>query len=130
MLITHSIIPSLIVSLLGIIFLYPALILAGFCLFLHVFIDTFDWGTNFFFFPKKIWGLKFLISKEEFLNFKRLIAQYNHPAAFFDFKYYANKTCLAIEIIIFIGMVFSLFLFARQYLYFILFYFLFLLFHL
>ncbi len=130
MLITHSIIPGGIVIILGLIFLSPAVILSGCILLVHVIIDSFDWGTNLFYFPKTLHGFKMLISKEEFNNLDRYLAQYNDPASFFDFKYYNSKPCLLAELILFILMIFSVVFLAIEYFYFIFFYFIFLLFHL
>ena len=60
-LITHSIIPSIIVIVLGIVFNWPALVISGFALFLHIFVDLFDWGTNLFYFSKKMIGPRLFI---------------------------------------------------------------------
>ena len=68
MLISHSIIPSFLIIIIGIIFIWPVLFFSGLAYSIHVIIDTFDWGTNFFYFQKKQIGLKLLISKEEFEN--------------------------------------------------------------
>ena len=105
MLITHSIIPGVFIMIIGIILNWNALILCGFCLFLHVFVDTFDWGTNLLYFPKKLVGFKFLITKDEFENLDKYLAQYKQNESFFDFKYYKCKACLAIEGILFIIMI-------------------------
>lgn len=130
MLITHSMIPGIGVTLIGLFFLYPPLIISGFSLFLHVFIDTFDWGTNLLYFPKKLYGLKLLITEEEFNNLDDLLSNFNRPEAFFDFKYYNNKFCLITEFLFFIHMLIFLLLLAIEYLYLIMFYFFFLAFHL
>ncbi|MFX0141584.1 MAG: hypothetical protein ACFFDN_48550, partial [Candidatus Hodarchaeota archaeon] len=105
LLISHSIIPSIIIIILGYILNWPALIFGGFSYTIHIIIDTIDWGTNFFYFQKKQIGIKLLISKEEFENLPKYLAKYKNPASFFDEKYYNNKFCLAIEIILFILMI-------------------------
>ena len=130
MLITHSIIPSLIIIIFGIIFLWPALILGGFVYFLHIVLDSFDWGTNFFYFPKKPFGLKLLITKEELENLPKYLANYKRPESFFDSKYYGSRWNIAFEIILFLLMITSIMLFAFQYFLFTIFYFVFLAFHL
>ena len=130
MLVTHSIIPSIILIVFGLIFSLPFLIICGIAYFIHIFIDTIDWGTNFFYFQKKQVGLKFLISKDEFENLSKYLAEYKVPASFFDEKYYSNKICLSVEIMVFILMIVFLILFALQYIFMILLYFLFLYFHL
>jgi hypothetical protein len=130
LLITHSIIPSVVIIIFGYVFNLPALFLSGFSYFIHIFIDTFDWGTNFFYFQKKQVGFKLLISKEEFENLPQYLAKYKVPASYFDEKYYSNKICLGMEIIIFILMVIFIVLFAVNYIYMILLYFLWLYFHL
>jgi len=130
MLISHSIIPSIFVMIIGFLFNWYALILCGICLFLHVFIDTFDWGTNLFYFPKKLVGLKFLITKDEFENLDKYLAQYKQNESFFDFKYYSCKVCLALEGILFVLMIFFSVLNALEYILIVPLYFLGLFFHL
>ena len=104
MLISHSIIPSVVVVILGLILNWIALVICGICLFIHVFVDTFDWGTNLFYFPKKLVGLKLLITKDEFENLDKYLAQYKQNESFFDFRYYSCKVCLVLEGILFILM--------------------------
>ena len=130
LLISHSIIPSIIVIIIGYILNWPALVIGGFSYAVHITIDTIDWGTNFFYFQKKQIGFKLLISKEEYENLPKYLARYKIPASFFDEKYYNNKVCLATEIILFILMIIFILLFAVQYLFMILLYFLGLYFHL
>jgi hypothetical protein len=129
MLITHSIIPGTIILIFGLIFNWIALTLSGISYLIHVLIDTFDWGTNLFYFPKNQVGLKLLISKEEFQNLKRYLSDYKRPESFFDKKYYACKVCIIIEIVVFILMILSLLFFALDYFPIVLIYFLFLAFH-
>jgi hypothetical protein len=130
MLITHSIIPGTIILIFGLVFNWIALILSGFSYIIHVLIDTFDWGTNLFYFPKKQVGLKFLISEEEFQNLERYLSDFERPVSFFDKKYYSCKVCMAIEVVIFILMMLSIIFLALDYFLLILIYFLFLAFHL
>jgi len=130
MLITHSIIPSLIIIILGHIIDWPALYISGYGYSIHVLLDTLDWGTNFFYFQKKQIGPKFLISKEEFENISEYLSKYKNPASFFDEKYYNNKICMVIEVLIFILMILFITLLAFPYILLILIYFPFILFHL
>jgi hypothetical protein len=130
LLITHSIIPSVILVILGYVISLPALVLSGFNYFIHITIDTIDWGTNFFYFQKKQIGFKLLISKEEFENLPLYLANYKTPASFFDEKYYKNKFCLIIEILLFIMMVIFVFWLALPYSFLVLIYFIGLYFHL
>ena len=130
MLITHSIIPSIILILLGLIFNWLALIFSGILYFIHILIDTFDWGTNLFFFHKKPVGIKMLISEEELANLPKYLANYKYSESFFDEKYYTNKAWLATEVLIFVIMMVSIIIFALKYIYIIIFYFIGLYFHL
>ena len=130
MLISHSIIPSIVVILIGVIFNWAALILCGIGLFTHVIIDTFDWGTNMFYFPKKLIGFKFLITKDEFENLDKYLAQYKQNESFFDFKYYKCKICLTLEGFLFILMILFVGLMATEYIIIAPFYFIGLFFHL
>lgn len=130
LLISHSIIPSIIIIIIGYILNWLALVISGFSYAIHIIIDTFDWGTNFFYFQKKQVGLKLLISKDEFENLSKYLAKYKKPASFFDERYYSNKVCLAIEIILFILMLVFIIIYAVQYIFMILLYFLGLYFHL
>lgn len=131
---THSLIPSMVLIIIGIIVMifynYNLIILGGLSYLLHILIDTFDWGTNLFYFPKKQNGFKLLMSVEEIENLQSYLSKYKHPASFFDLKYYNNHVCLIIEIILFISMLLIVFTFALEYFYFISFYFLGLGFHL
>lgn len=129
-LITHSIIPSLILLALGAIFSWPALIISGIVYFIHISVDTFDWGTNFFYFPKKTFGLRLLISKEEEQNLSNYLAKYKHEESFFDFKYYNSRVTVAIEVLLFVFMIICIVLFAIEYILLILLYFAGLYFHL
>ncbi|MHA1670302.1 MAG: hypothetical protein ACTSV5_06940 [Promethearchaeota archaeon] len=130
MLITHSVIPSLIIILLGLIFNWLALIFSGILYFIHILIDTLDWGTDLFFLHKKPVGIKMLISKEELENLPEYLIKYKKNESFFDEKYYTNKISIANEIILFIIMMLTTIIFALEYIYIIIFYFLGLYFHL
>jgi len=130
LLITHSIIPSIAIIIIGTFLTWPAFILSGINYLIHIFIDTLDWGTNILFFQKRQIGFKLLISKEEFENLPKYLAKYKVPASYFDEKYYSNKMCLGIEIILFILMIVFMLLFALEYIYMILLYFIGLYFHL
>lgn len=130
MLISHSIIPPLIILIIGLLINWPALYIGGVEYTIHVFVDTFDWGTNFLYFNKKQFGLKLLIKKEELDNLPKYISKYKKAESFFDNKYYTNKACLIIEVFLFICMVVFNLIFAPQYFLLSLFYFVGLYFHL
>ncbi|TET03034.1 MAG: hypothetical protein E3J90_02220 [Promethearchaeota archaeon] len=130
MLITHSIFPSLLFITFGIIFLWPAVIFSGLTYSIHIIVDTFDWGTNFFYFQKKQIGLKLLISKEEFENLPKYLTKFKKAESFFDSKYYSSKVSLGIEAILFILMLVFTILFAFQFIFIITLYFVGLFFHL
>ncbi|MFX1572959.1 MAG: hypothetical protein ACFFB0_09425 [Promethearchaeota archaeon] len=115
MLITHSVIPSLLLLILGILINWIPLILGGISYLIHIFIDALDWGTNIFYFQKKQVGFKLLISKEEFENLPEYLSNYKNPNSFFDEKYYKNKVCIGIEITLFILMILIGMIFAFQY---------------
>jgi hypothetical protein len=130
LLITHSIIPGIIILILGLIFNLFFVTISGFSYIIHIIIDTFDWGTNFFYFQKKQVGPKLLISREEFDNISKYLQQYKNPQSFFDERYYRCKLCIVMEILVFITMLLSLIFLAMGYFLVILIYFLFLVFHL
>ncbi len=130
LLITHSLIPSLFIITVGLIFNLQILLLCGFSYSIHIFIDTFDWGTNVFYFHKNQIGFKLLISKEERENLPKYLSKYKIPASFFDEKYFRNKVCISLEVITFILMLVFIFFLAIEYLFMIPIYFLWLYFHL
>lgn len=130
MLITHSIIPGLFILVVGLIFMHPVMLICAIVYFIHIVVDNFDWGTNFFGFHKKPFGFKFLITEEELKNLNKILANYKITKSFFDFKYYSNKFVLACELILFVLMVIFLGLFAFEYILSIIGYVAFLLFHL
>jgi hypothetical protein len=130
MLITHSIIPSIIIIIFSLLFNWIVLLISGLSYLLHIIVDTFDWGTNFFYFQKKQIGIKLLITKDEFTNISHYISQYKNPGSFFDKKYYSSTGCKIVEILIFITMVFFISVFATRYFSLIIIYFIFLGFHL
>ncbi len=130
MLFSHSIIPSLLIIIIGLLINWPVLYLSGFTYAIHIFIDTLDWGTNFFYFNKKLLGLKLLITKEELENLPNYLMKYQKSESFFDAKYYTNKYCLGIEFLLFILMILFVSMFALEYIWLIAFYFIGLYFHL
>jgi len=130
MLISHSLIPSVILIILGLIFNWIVLLISGIVYSIHIILDTIDWGTNIFYFHKKPIGLKLLITKEEQENLPKYLASYNKKESFFDAKYYNNKICIAIEVFLFIIMLISLLVFTPSYFLISIFYFLGLYFHL
>ena len=115
MLITHSIIPGIIILIIGLIINWTALIISGFVYIIHIVIDTFDWGTNFFGIHKNPVGPKFLISKEELANLHEILAKYKVDKSFFDFRYYDSKVVLIIEALILILMIIFIIIFAFEY---------------
>lgn len=130
MLISHSIIPGFLMLLLGIILNLSVLAFSGVAYSIHVLIDTFDWGTNFFYFQNKQIGLKLLITKEEFENLPKYLSEFKKAESFFDSKYYSSKVNLGIEAILFILMLVFIILFAVQFIFIITLYFIGLYFHL
>ena len=113
-LITHSILPSIFIIVLGLIFGWTALIFSGIAHFIHILVDLFDWGTNLLYFPRKTFGPRFLIRKEE-KNLQEYLDKYKNPHSFFDFKYYDNKITVSIEISLFVGMIIVIVIFAIEY---------------
>jgi len=130
MLISHSIIPGFLILVFGIIINWPAIAFGGAAYSMHVIIDTFDWGTNFFYFQKKQIGLKLLITKEEFENLPEYLSKFKKAESFFDAKYYGSRISLGIEVILFILMIVFIILFAFQFVFIVFIYFLGLYFHL
>jgi hypothetical protein len=130
MLITHSVLPGVVLTIMGLFVFYPILLIGGISYVLHISIDTFDWGTNFLGFHEELWGPKLLITKEEQNNLESYLNQYNNPSSFFDFKYYENRVCLFLEGILFVLMLVFLILFAFEYILITLAYFPLLFFHL
>jgi hypothetical protein len=132
--ITHSLIPSTILIVIGIIIMIyfnnNVILLGGLSYMLHIIIDTFDWGTNLFYFPKRQNGFKFLMSLEETENLPYYLSKYKNPSSFFDTKYYTNSICITIEICLFCAMLIVVSIFALEYLFFITLYFIGLAFHL
>ena len=130
MLISHSIIPAFLILLFGVIINWPVITFSGVAYSIHVIIDTFDWGTNFFYFKKKPVGLKLLITKEEIENLPEYLSKFKKAESFFDSKYYSSKISLGIEAILFILMMVFIIIFAFEFVLISLFYFLGLFFHL
>lgn len=129
MLISHSIIPSLIIVGIGLVFHWIALIISGLGYFIHILFDTIDWGTNFFGIYKKPIGIKLLITKEEFRHLSELLGKYKEPYLFFDDRYFNNKIIMLIEFLVFGLMVLSIGIFAFEYAFVGLLYFPFLIYH-
>jgi len=130
MLISHSIIPGFLIIVFGIVVNWPALAFSGAAYSIHVIIDTFDWGTNLFYFQKKPIGLKLLITKEEIENLPEHLSKFKKAESFFDAKYYGSRICLGIEVILFILMIVFIILFAFQFVFIVFIYFFGLYFHL
>ncbi len=130
MLITHSIIPGVILFIIGGILFYIPLIASGIAYIIHSIIDTFDWGTNLLGIHKKPFGAKLLINKEELDNLEEILKEYRVKKSFFDLKYYHNKFVITTEIIFFVFMSIFLVLFAAEFILLIIGYFLLLAFHL
>ncbi|TXT65829.1 MAG: conserved membrane protein of unknown function [Promethearchaeota archaeon] len=127
---THSIIPSIFIIIVGALITWPALTISGVSYFLHIMVDTFDWGTNLFYFGHYNIGLRLLITKEEQENLEIYLDQYKNRASFFDFKRYKNKLWILLSIIIFILMMIVVSIYALEYFYLLIFYFIGLAFHL
>jgi prepilin signal peptidase PulO-like enzyme (type II secretory pathway) len=70
------------------------------------------------------------MSKEEEENLPEYFSKYRHNASFFDFKYYNNKFCLIIEILLFILMMVFIIILAFEYILIVVIYFIGLYFHL
>lgn len=115
MLITHSIIPGIIILIIGLIINWTALIISGFAYIIHIVIDAFDWGTNFFCIHKNPFGPKLLISKEELDNLPKILPKYKFNKSFFEFRYYNNKVVLIIEALLVILMIVFIIIFAFEY---------------
>jgi len=129
MLLSHSMIPGVVLIIIGAFLGWPALSLSGIAYTIHSIIDTFDWGTNLLGFQKKPWGSKFLISKEELENLDEILTKYKIKKSFFDFRYYANRVVLIVEVLVAILMIVFIYLFAFKYILVVLLYIPFLLFH-
>ena len=129
MLISHSILPGLLILIIGLIVSWPFLIISGFSYLIHITIDTLDWGTNFLGIHKKPFGPKFLITKEELENLDEILSKYKIKKLFFDTRYYSKKIVLGVELILLIGMMLSIILFAYEFILLSLLYIPFLLFH-
>ena len=130
MLISHSIIPAFFILIIGIIINWPVLAYSGVAYSIHIIIDTFDWGTNFFYLKKKPVGLKLLITKEEIENLPEYLTKFKKAESFFDSKYYSSKVSLGIEALLFILMMVFIIIFAIEFVLISLFYILGLYFHL
>lgn len=130
MLITHSIIPAIVILILGIIILSPVIVICALVYLIHVLIDTLDWGTNFLGIHKKPFGPKFLITKEELDSLDEILSKYKIKKSFFDFRYYKSRGILITEGILFAVMIITTIVFAFEFVMLIFLYILFLAFHL
>jgi hypothetical protein len=115
MLVSHSILPGVLILIIGLFLIWSALIIGGLSYIIHITVDTLDWGTNFFGIHKKPFGPKYLITKEELENIDEILSQYKIKKSFFDFRYYNKKIVLVIELILLIGMIISLVIFALEF---------------
>lgn len=122
MLITHSAIPCIVIVICALIFSQSYFFLLALSYFSHIIIDTVDWGVNLFYFPKKLFGLKLLISNEEQEKISDILNQYKHNQSFYNFRYYDSTIILLLETLFFSVMLFSISLFALKYIYILLIY--------
>ena len=132
MLISHSIYPSLIIIIIGIIigiiFNEIWVLMGGIAYFCHILIDLIDWGTNFFY-NKKMFGLRILLTPEERIDLSHVINDKENRQFFFVQRYYSSKLMIFLEIIIGISMFIALFVFSINYWYFLFGYIFFFAFH-
>ncbi len=128
MLITHSIYISLIIIIIGLILNEIWVLMGGIAYFCHILIDLIDWGTNFFY-NKKMFGLRILLSPEERVDLSHIINDKENRQFFFVQRYYSSKLMIFLEIIIGISMFIALFVFAINYWYFLFGYIFFFAFH-
>ncbi len=129
MLITHSLIPPLIMFFVGICINWTVLWVAGISYLIHVLVDTIDWGTNLLGFHKMPVGLKILITNEEIKNLPEILKNYDPWYKFFDDRYYSNRNLLSIEAILLLFMLMASIFLALKYLIYVLGYFVFLAYH-
>ncbi len=127
-LITHSIWPGSVMLLVGLILLYPLIVICGAVLIIHILIDTFDWGINLFYTGKTI-GVRLLISREEEKNIKEILSNYKVGHSFFVFRYYGSKGFVSVEVIVFVLMMIANIFLAVEFWYLVLPYFFFFGFH-
>ena len=119
LLISHSIYPSLIIIIIGIILNEIWVLMGGIAYFCHILIDLIDWGTNFFY-NKKMFGLRILLSPEERNDLSHIINDKSpNRQLFFVHRYYSSKVMIFLEIIIGISTFIAVFVFAINYWYFI-----------
>ena len=125
---THSIYPSLIIIIIGIISNEIWVLMGGIAYFCHIIIDLLDWGTCFFYNNKMI-GLRLLLTPEERVDLSHVINDKENRQFFFVQRYYSSKLMIFLEIIIGISMLIALFAFAINYWYFLFGYIFFFAFH-
>ncbi|QEE15860.1 hypothetical protein DSAG12_01687 [Promethearchaeum syntrophicum] len=118
MLISHSIYPSLIIIIIGIILNEIWVLMGGIAYFCHILIDLIDWGTNFFY-NNKIFGLRLLLTPEERIDLSHVLEDKNNRQFFFVQRYYSSKLMIILEILIGISMFIAVFVFVINYWYFI-----------
>ena len=118
MLFTHSIIPPVMIILIGIPIMNVVVIFFGIAYLTHVLADLLDWGTNFLF-NGKIYGIRILLKKDEYDGVSELLKTEKVKKWFFVRRYYGSKIMLSFEIIILIGSSLLLLLIAPQFWYFI-----------
>jgi hypothetical protein len=128
MLITHSIYPSLIIIIIGILLNSIWVLMGGIAYFCHILIDLIDWGTNFLY-NKKMFGFRLLLSPEERIDLSHVINDKKNRQFFFVQRYYSSKLMIFLEIIIGISMFIALFVFSINYWYFLFGYIFFFAFH-
>ncbi len=114
---THSLYPGIIISAFGIIFGEKVIILFGIAYISHIFIDLFDWGTNFLF-TGKTYGPRLLLKKSEHDSVMNLLKNEKIPKWFFVRRYYSARYILLLEIAGLLSMSVILVFMARKYWYF------------
>jgi len=124
-LITHSLLPYLALAALG--FIYPLFFILGLCGVVHLLIDVIDWGTALFapFYRDPIGGLlpqvpPNIISESDF----------QQRQCWFTKTYYSSKLILTVEALIALIAISLILIIGVQYLWLMVFYGLFLAFHL
>ena len=118
MLFTHSIYIPLVLLLIGFISSEIVIIVMGFSYFIHILIDLLDWGTNALF-SNKIFGIRFLLKKDEYTKVKELMNQEKIPQWFFVKRYYNSYIMIGIEVFVSALMFTTLFIYIPQFWYFL-----------
>ncbi|UYP47864.1 hypothetical protein NEF87_004149 [Candidatus Lokiarchaeum ossiferum] len=128
MLFTHSIYLPMILILIGFLSSKIVIIVMGFSYLIHILIDLLDWGTNALF-TNRIFGIRFLLKRDEHLRVPEIIDQEKIPQWFFVKRYYNSVIMIGIEVFVSIIMFITLFLYIPQFWYFLAGYFLTMIFH-